>query len=179
MDQGVITIGRADELPGSSPLNAMLALNKAHEIELSPLDGAALQQLVRRALAAFRVGTVDAFLIALDQEAEYDSPNFLWFRERLPRFVYVDRVVVSPSARGRGLARRLYEALFEAALKAGHDRIVCEVNSSPPNPGSDAFHLALGFSPVGVGMRPERGKSVRYLERRLEQPPWKTTGSPP
>jgi uncharacterized protein len=33
-------------------------------------------------------------MLAFDQDADYDSPNFLWFRERLARFVYADRVVV-------------------------------------------------------------------------------------
>ena len=34
------------------------------------------------------------------------------------------------SARGRGYARRLYDDLFRHAAVAGHDRVVCEVNSS-------------------------------------------------
>ena len=70
----------------------------------------------------------------------------------------------------RVLDSQLYEALFERAARAGHDRIVCEVNASPPNPESEAFHLALGFSTVGVGQLPERGKTVRDLERRLVVP---------
>ncbi|TIP69850.1 MAG: GNAT family N-acetyltransferase, partial [Mesorhizobium sp.] len=72
-------------------------------------------------------------------------PNFLWFRERYPRFVYVDRVVVAGEARGRGHARRLYEDLFDHALRAGQTIVTCEVNAEPPNPASDAFHAALGF----------------------------------
>jgi hypothetical protein len=38
--------------------------------------------------------------LAFDQHARYDSPNFLWFGARYPRFVYVDRIVVAASARG-------------------------------------------------------------------------------
>ena len=93
---------------------------------------------------------LDAFLLAFDQDAHYDSPNFLWFRARYPRFVYVDRIVVAIAARGRGYARRLYDDLFEHAAAAGHDRVVCEVNTQPPNPASDAFHAALGFVEVGT-----------------------------
>ena len=119
------------------------------------------------AFLARRIGAVDAFLLAFDQDADYDSPNFLWFRSRYPRFVYVDRIVVAPLARGRGHARRLYDDLFRHALRAGHERVVCEVNSEPPNPASDAFHATLGFSEVGAATIHDGSKTVRYLARQL------------
>ena len=71
------------------------------------------------------------------------------------------------AARGRGLARRLYDDLFAAARAAGHARIVCEVNSDPPNPASDAFHAALVFVPVGAAEIHGGKKTVTYLERLL------------
>ncbi|ATC33929.1 GNAT family N-acetyltransferase [Caulobacter vibrioides] len=146
---------------------ALLALNNAHAVELSWLEPERLAHLVAQAFLARRVGVADALLLTFDQDADYDSPNFLWFRERYPAFVYVDRVVVADSARGRGLARALYDDLFAAAKAAGHDRIVCEVNSDPPNPASDAFHAALGFVPVGTAEIHGGKKTVTYLERRL------------
>jgi predicted GNAT superfamily acetyltransferase len=106
-----------------------------------------------------------------DQGAQYDSPNFLWFRSRYPRFVYVDRIVVASSARGRGLARRLYDDLFKQAIAAGHDRVVCEVNMQPPNPASDAFHAALGFVEVGTATIHDGNRTVRYLSCALPRPP--------
>jgi len=146
---------------------ALLALNNAHAQELSWLEPEKLAAMVGEAFLARRVGLDDALLIAFDQDAAYDSPNFLWFRERNDRFVYVDRIVVAEKARGRGLARTLYEALFEAARAAGHVRVVCEVNSDPPNPGSDAFHAGMGFVEVGAAVLPGGGKAVRYFERRV------------
>jgi predicted GNAT superfamily acetyltransferase len=145
----------------------VLALNNEHAKELSWLDADRLVELVGRAFLARRIGDVDAFLLAFDQDADYDSPNFLWFRARYPRFVYVDRIVVSHSARGRGHARRLYDDLFQQARRAGHERVVCEVNREPPNPASDAFHAALGFSEVGTATIHDGSKTVRYLARQL------------
>ena len=157
-----VSVAVAD-VAGTNPLGtALLELNNAHAIELSWLEPERLRHLVAQAFLARRIGEVEALLLAFDQDAEYDSPNFLWFRARFPRFVYVDRVVVAATARGRGHARRLYGDLFEHALRAGHDRVVCEINSDPPNPASDAFHAALGFSEIGTGS-PGGGKTVRYL----------------
>src|SRR5437868_2285736 len=150
--------------PGTTLGVTVLALNNAHAKELSWLEPERLQYLVDHAFLARRIGALDAFLLAFDQDAPYDSPNFLWFRARYPRFVYIDRVVVAAAARGRGLARTLYRDLFEQAAKAGHARAVCEVNSRPPNPESDALHAALGFVEIGSASIHNDSKDVRYLE---------------
>ena len=150
---------------------ATLALNNAHATELSFLEPPRFARLVRSAFLARRIGEIEALLIAFDQDADYDSPNFLWFRERYPRFVYVDRIVVAPAQRGRSLARWLYDDLFGEARRRGHDQIVCEVNTEPPNPASDAFHARLGFVEVGRAVLPGGAKAVRYLRRALSEYP--------
>jgi hypothetical protein len=151
---------------------AMLALNGASESETSPLDPDALHALCAQ---AFHVGLVDegrsAFLIALDQNADYASPNFRWFGARYPRFVYVDRVIVAATARGRGLGRSLYEELFRVATAAGHVVVTCEVNLEPPNPASQAFHASLGFHEVGRASLAGSAKVVRYLARPIGKAP--------
>jgi predicted GNAT superfamily acetyltransferase len=148
-------------------LDRLLALNNAHAAELSLLDAARLASLLQQAFWAARVGDVDAFMLTLDQSADYDSPNHRWFRDRYPRFVYVDRVVVAPAARGRGLARLLYAGVLHAAAAAGHTAIMAEVNTIPPNPASDALHAALGFHEVGAASIHGGAKTVRYLMRTL------------
>jgi len=148
--------------------SAMLALNEAHSIETSPLDSGQLHALLDQAFhIGLRGAGRDAFLIAFDQDAASASPNFLWFKSRYPRFVYIDRVIVAPRMRGLGLARNLYQELFEAAACAGHAMIGCEVNLQPPNPGSDAFHEALGFGEVGRAAILDGRKVVRYLARTI------------
>jgi predicted GNAT superfamily acetyltransferase len=150
----------------SETSSALLALNNAHAEALSLLSPESFARLTAQAFLALCAGEADGLLIALDERADYDSPNFLWFRKRFDRFVYVDRVVVAPHARGSGLARRLYAALIAEASAAGHARIVAEVNVDPPNPASHAFHAFMGFGVVGAATLPS-GKAVRYYAKPL------------
>ena len=54
-----------------------------------------------RSLGYAGVATLLAFVIAFAQGAAYDSPNFLWFRDRMDGFAYIDRIVVAEAGRGR------------------------------------------------------------------------------
>ncbi len=147
----------------------MLALNQAHVTETSSLDLAGLSALIDKAfyLGTCEAGGAQAFLLAVDQDADYASPNYQWFCARYPRFVYIDRVIVAPAQRQQGWGRRFYSALFEAAAAAGHTVIACEVNAEPPNPASAPFHRALGFAEAGSAELAGRGKTVTYLVREI------------
>jgi predicted GNAT superfamily acetyltransferase len=150
-------------------LTALTALNNHHARETSLLSEEQFAAMTRMAFYARGFGpasTPAALLIAFDQQAPYENPNFQFFRDRHQRFVYVDRLITASHARRRGLARRLYDDLFLRAVEAGHSVVGCEVNLDPPNPASDAFHAGMGFIEVGRA-RLENGKTVRYLERAL------------
>jgi predicted GNAT superfamily acetyltransferase len=161
---------KVSEIDDLSSLDAavMLPLNNAHAKETSALDETSLTALIDMAFYARGIDRgATALLIALDQNARYDSPNFLWFKARRESFVYIDRIIISSAGRGQGLARSLYEDLFAAAKHAGHKRVVCEVNIDPPNRASEAFHRAMGFAAVGEATIHGGTKTVRYLERSL------------
>lgn len=145
-----------------------LELNNRHAVELSHQTLDQFRSLV--GLACFARWSPDrsGFLIALDERASYANPNFAWFRQRYPAFVYIDRVVVEAAQRGRGVARHLYEDLFAEARRSGRSLVVCEVNAEPPNPASDAFHARLGFTVVGTAHLADRGKTVRYFGKTLD-----------
>ncbi len=149
-------------------LDDLLALNNAHAVETSLLDRDKLARMVEMAFFARTIDTRQALLTTFDQSADYDSVNFRWFRDRCPRFVYIDRIIVAKAARGGGIAGALYAELFATARAAGHHTIAAEVNSQPPNPASEAFHEALGFVEVGRGQLGS-SKVVRYLEKSLRQ----------
>jgi uncharacterized protein len=156
---GLTPITAADEA-------AILELNNAHEVELSRLDGARLRHLLAAAYHARMAPQGVAFLIAFAPDADYDGVHFSWLRDRFDDFVYVDRVVVSSEARGRGIARALYADLFQRAQSDGHSMICCEVNVDPPNPASDAFHASLGFQEIGRASM-ANGKIVRYFTKTI------------
>jgi ribosomal protein S18 acetylase RimI-like enzyme len=64
-----------------------------------------------------------------------------------PEHAYIHFAGVSPAARQRGLARRLYEEFFDLARADGR-RVVSAV-TAPVNSGSIAFHRSMGFTVTG------------------------------
>jgi uncharacterized protein len=143
-------------------IDAILELNALHEVETSPLTRDKLTTMMQNAFhwAGVNYGR-DGYIITFDQDADYDSANFLWFKSRYDRFVYVDRIVVADHARGKGLAKSLYKDLFELARTEGHKYIACEINTDPPNPGSFSFHKSMGFAEVGH-VKINADKAVSY-----------------
>src|SRR5690606_34433974 len=94
-------------------------------------------------------GEVGGFVLALPPGLDYASENYRWFSERSQDWLYVDRIVLAPRLRGRGIGPILYDAVLAAARAAGRRGVTCGVNLRPPNPGSLAFHRRLGFREVG------------------------------
>ncbi|MFL1461709.1 GNAT family N-acetyltransferase [Roseococcus sp. DSY-14] len=144
---------------------ALAALNDAEAEHVNALGESGLRALLGAAWLALRAE--GALLVALRGDTPSQGPNHAWFQARLPAFAYVDRVVVAPAARGRGLARALYAEVEARARAAGLPLLCCEVNLLPPNPASLAFHAALGFAPMGEATDPRNGKVVRYLCKPL------------
>jgi hypothetical protein len=157
--------------PGPGDLDALLALSNAHEEEIGRFTEEAFAELVALSFRSRMTSERDAFLIALCGRAPENAPNYRWFAARFARFVYIDRVVVAANSRKSGLGNLLYNDVMEAARRAGHTRLCCEVNVDPPNPGSDAFHTRMGFQEIGRAYLQDRGKTVRYLMRDLTLAP--------
>ena len=137
------------------------ALNQANGRELSFMEATDFTAMLSRARFARVLDPEAAFLLAFDQPPTIDSPNFAWVRQHYPEALYIDRIAVASHARRQGVARRLYEDLFQQAAAQGFPQIACEINADPPNPASDAFHEALGFKPVGEARLEDRGKTGR------------------
>ncbi|GIL01889.1 MAG: acetyltransferase [Alphaproteobacteria bacterium] len=147
--------------PGDWP--AVVALNNAATPHVNALGEAQMRRLgaeARLALRATADREIAGFVLALAPGADYASPNYRWFAARYRDFLYVDRVAVASRWRGRGIAWRLYEAVFAAA---GAAPVCCEVNLRPANDTSMRFHLGLGFVEVGRQMVEDGAKEVALL----------------
>jgi uncharacterized protein len=128
-------------------------------VPVTPLvEFAELVALSTIALVAERDETPVGFLLALDPGLDYASENYRFFSDRSRDFLYVDRIVLAPEARGAGLGSELYGRIFAAAARRGASEVTCEVNVAPPNPASLAFHAALGFSEIA--RQPTKGGTV-------------------
>ncbi len=148
-------------------LEAVLRLNDESVSALSPLDADRLAR--HRGEASHLVvceldDAVAAFAIAYAPRASYDSANYAWHTARFDDFLYLDRVAVSKDFRRRGIASALYNHLEAAAVP--HGRMVCEVNSSPPNEESLAFHDARGYRRIGY-LRQADGHETVMMEKPL------------
>lgn len=147
----------------STDLPALAALNDAAVPAVSLLGLAGLTTLLPKCDLAVVIdddaGVPVAFLLGLAAGADYASENYRWFETNRPGSLYVDRIAVAPRAHGRGLGRRLYEAVTARAEVLGLTEITCEVNLDPPNPESMEFHARLGFTQVGEQVT--KGGTVR------------------
>ncbi|MBX9751664.1 MAG: GNAT family N-acetyltransferase [Roseococcus sp.] len=146
---------------------ALLALNNAEAERVNALTKDALEGLLARAFAARMTADGQAFLIAFDHATPPQGPNHAWFTARESYFAYIDRVVVAPGARGKGVARALYEDLARMALAEQTNLLTCEVNLDPPNPESIAFHERLGFTACGEAVDRRNGKRVQYMRKPI------------
>jgi predicted GNAT superfamily acetyltransferase len=136
-----------------SDYGAICALNLAEIQYTSAMDVdrlAALDQLSCYHKVGCVQGSVAAFLLAMCSGAPYENDNFAWFARNHPRFIYVDRVVVSASFRGRSLGSLLYQDLFCYARNSGIPLVTCEYNLLPPNEPSRLFHDKFGFKEQGT-----------------------------
>lgn len=165
------SISIRDALP--TDFDQILALNEESVQVLSPLSLERLAQLHRQA-TYHRVlvdrDRVAAFLLAFREAAQYDSPNYRWFNDHFPTFLYIDRIVVAQADRGRGIGRRLYADLFAFAAHAHAGLVTCEFDIDPPNELSRRFHERFGFREVGTQWLGENTKQVSLQAVSLPPP---------
>ena len=107
------------------------------------------------------------FVVALTPGLTYGSLNYQWFNRELDNFLYIDRIMVRPGFRKRGVATFLYNHLAHIARRDNLARLCCEVNLVPPNPDSLALHLGLGFIELATQKTESGSKEVSLLVMEL------------
>src|SRR5690625_4912188 len=151
-------------------LDAVLALNNAAEGGISPMDGEELRHFFHMA-DYFRVAEVDGhlagFLIALRERADHPGHNFLWFKQRYERFVYIDRIVVANAYRRHGLGRVFYSDV-QSFAEPRVPMLACAVFLEPRDDVAVLFHGTYGFHEVGQQIMPDNGRHVGLLGKTLD-----------
>ncbi len=147
----------------------LLAVNNLAVPEVNDLtaDEFAEVAAMGRVRVARRGDEALGFVVTMGPKEAYDSTNYQWFQARYDDFLYVDRIVVAETARGLGAGRALYEDTIALGRSLGRARVCSEVNTVPPNPGSMAFHAALGFVHLEERLNPGSGKRVMMMTRDL------------
>ena len=129
-------------------IDTILELNELFVDVLSPMDKRQLLRLIEIS-ALFVVieddNQVAGFLIALIENAEYESINYQWFNEKHDSFLYIDRIVISEKYQGKGIASKLYQYVLESASDHSIPCICAEIDVMPPNEASLLFHKKMGF----------------------------------
>ena len=155
-------------------LDSVLALNNAAGPAILPLDANRLRRFFRSAeyfRVAERDGGIAGFLVGFGADADHDSGNYAWFRERYPRFLYIDRIVVASRRRGGGLGRAFYaDVQSHAELRYPH--LACEVFLEDGNDPALLFHGSFGFREVGQRVMPEAGIRAAMLMKELCSYAW-------
>jgi L-amino acid N-acyltransferase YncA len=96
------------------------------------------------------------------------------FRSRAAyRFTAETSAYAHPAHRGKGVARALYQRLFEILIEKGFANAYAGI--ALPNHASVAFHQAMGFTYVGTfhraGWKFGRWHDVSWWERKLREEP--------
>ena len=155
-------------------LDLVLALNNAAGPGILPMDAGKLRFFWDNA-DYFRVAEKDGhlagFLVALSQDAPHDSPNFLWFRERYPEFLYVDRIVIASTRRGAGVGRVFYGDV-QSFAEVRVPRLSAEVFLEGSNHPALLVHGSFGFREVGQHVMPGHGLRAAMLVKELCSYPW-------
>ena len=150
-------------------LDSVLALNNAAGPGILPMDAGRLRTFWENA-DYFRVAEKDGhlagFLVALGQDAAHDSPNFLWFRDKFPEFLYIDRIVIASSRRGAGAGRVFYGDV-QSFAEVRVPRLCAEVFLEGANHPALLFHGSFGFREVGQHVMPGPGLRAAMLVKEL------------
>jgi predicted GNAT superfamily acetyltransferase len=149
----------------AADITAVMALNTKAEGQVEPLGPDRLDWL--RLIAAHAAvvdldGTPAGFVLTFTPGSAYDGLAFESFTQTYAdRFLLVERIVIAPEHRRRGIATQVYRAIERAARP--FDRTVAAV---PADSGALPFHTARGYEEVGKQRLPN-GTNTTLLSKEL------------
>ena len=106
----------------------------------------------------FNNNVLIAFLVLIDSNSSYKSPNYRFFKSTHKQFNYIDRVAVSSQYQRKGIGTYLYNQIIDSTKS---QKLCCEVNTVPMNKSSFDFHHKVGFKVIEE--RPFGDKKVAMM----------------
>ena len=141
----------ANENLGNDLLNQILELNQNNLPALGGIiDLDALSLLYQQSkFCIYKIweGQLVAFALIMDQSSKYQSPNYLYFKNKYKGFLYIDRIAVSATFQRMGIGHSIYQELFSKTSKLSIP-LCCEVNTFPVNQPSLDFHKKNLFQTI-------------------------------
>lgn len=150
-------------------LDAILAMNNAAGSGILPMNQTQIRYFWQHA-DYFRVAETGdclaGFLIAMTREADCESSNFRWFKERYDAFVYVDRIVIAEDQRSAGIGRLFY-ADVQSFAETRAPALVAEVFMEESTHPALLFHGSFGFHEVGQHQLPDSTLRAAMLYKEM------------
>ena len=136
------------EILNTSLLNSIFNLNELNKPALGQIDDLDhLKKLYKSSLfclCTYNEDQLTSFTLVMDENSDYQSPNYLFFKIKFSKFLYVDRIAVSDGFQRLGIGSISYNFIYELAQKEKLP-FCCEVNTVPLNQQSLDFHKKNGF----------------------------------
>lgn len=160
----LIRLADGGDGPAVASIYRPAVVNSVISFELEPPDGAEMTRRIEATLARtpWLVGETDGAVTGYAYAG--------WHRERAAYRWSVDvSAYVRQDARRTGVARALYTSLFAVLALQGFRNAYAGITL--PNVASVGFHMALGFTPVGiyrsVGFKLGAWHDTGWFERAL------------
>jgi L-amino acid N-acyltransferase YncA len=155
----------ADDVAAIAAIYRPYVLTSAATMELEPPDEAEMMRRfsdIRSRGLPYVVAETDGEVIGYG----YAGP----FRPRTGyRYTVEDSIYLRADAAGKGVGRRLLEAVIAASRAAGCRQMVAVIGGE--NPASVAMHRAMGFAMAGVlhgaGWKFERPQEITLMQLAL------------
>lgn len=165
---GTLRAARPSDAAALLAIYTPIVLETAISFEYEPPSAAQMAQRIQEVSAEF-----PWVVLELDGAVAGYAYATTWRSRAAYRYSVEVTVYVAPWAQRRGVARRLYGALFDALVHQGRRATVAGITL--PNAASVALHESLGFEPVArvprAGWKHERWWDLGLWWRALSPEP--------
>ena len=163
-----LRVATPDDAPAIAAIYGPIVANTTISFELEPPTVDEMRSRIESTLQRL------PWLVSLDDAGCVNGYVYAGkHRERAAYQWAVDTTAyIREDARGQGIGRRLYEALFDELVKLGYYQAFAGI--ALPNAASVGLHEAVGFTPLGVyrqvGFKMGSWRDEGWWQKQLQEP---------